>query len=127
MKMTLEEAEKGFVQEKVWFGQGLFLTVTWSPFGELKYYMDSYTNTNHTDTKERKKKISRTLRLVAARRLCKFNQYFPHGQRNPLSNWPQTKRSKSQTDRQKNRFLSPLGSEQKVLSSPWAKHSIKSQ
>ncbi len=27
MKMTLEEAEKGFVQEKVWFGQGLFLTV----------------------------------------------------------------------------------------------------
>lgn len=59
--MTLEEGEKGFVQEKMWFGQGLFLTVAQSPFGELKYYIDSYT-LMHTQTqttqKEKKEKKS---------------------------------------------------------------------
>lgn len=55
--MTLEEAEKGFVQEKLWFGQGLFLTVAQSPFGELKYYIDSYTLMHtQTQTTQRNKK-----------------------------------------------------------------------
>jgi len=47
-----------------------------------------------TTQREKKNKNSRTVRLVAARSLCKFNQHFPHRQRNPLSNWPQTKRSR---------------------------------
>lgn len=95
--MTLEEGEKIFVQEKVWFGHRFFLTVALSTFSELKYYIASYTlmHTQTRTTQKEKEKISRTLRLVAARRLCKFNQYFPHGQRNPPNNWPQTKRSKS--------------------------------
>lgn len=51
--------EKRFVQEIVWFGHSLFLTVALSTFGELKYYIDSYTlmyTQTRTTQKENKKK-----------------------------------------------------------------------
>lgn len=99
------------------------LSPSWN-IRQTKTYTPGFTKTHiaQKEKEEEKKKISPTLRLVVARGLCKFNQYFPHGLRNPLSYWPQTKRSKSQSDRQKERisFTSWLRTESSLITLGWA-------